>query len=257
MRKESPGGACVSGCLPLVSSSLSLMSVLVGSPSVSLSCALHWGWSKSIWRRATSPITTPCRQLDLVARSTMVNGFTFGGSSPTLFKGVGPRMRSPWALIQGLEYSGSSLPSWLGLFPVNLLYREDFSQSRHGVGVTLVQCEVVNATWRLDGVRIWKLSRTYPGEKPPSLSILTHRSSLSTRKPTRHLLAILCILVRIGAPYEGRWSTPFHLPRNYGTIINPRFLIIFLNRINRMFSSNANMLIRNTHDILKTFVYFQ
>ena len=39
-----------------------------------------------------------------------------------------------WAHLRatpGLGYSGSSLPSWLGLSPVNLHYREDFSQSVH------------------------------------------------------------------------------------------------------------------------------
>ena len=160
MKKASLGEACVSGCLPLVLSSLSLMSVLAGSPSVSLSCTLHWGWSKSIWRRETSLITTPCLQPDLVARSTVVNGFTFGSSGLTLFKGVSLRMESPWEIITGLEYSGSYLPSWLGLSPANLLYREDFPQSTHEVGVTLFQCGVFNATWRHDGARIWKLSRT-------------------------------------------------------------------------------------------------
>ena len=55
-------------------------------------------------------------------------------------------------------------------------------------------------SWRLEGARIWKLSRTYPGEKPPSLSVLTHGCSLVTRKPTRHLLTMPYILVRIGAP---------------------------------------------------------
>ena len=92
----------------------------------------------------------------------------------------------------------------------------------------LSSCGVVRPkSWRLEGVRIWKLSRTYPGEKPPSLSVLTHRSSLVTRKPTRHLLVLPNILVRLGAPYEGEWFTQFHLPRNYGTIFNPRFLIYF------------------------------
>ena len=64
----------------------------------------------------------------------------------------------------------------------------------------------------------------YPDEKPPSLSVLTHRCSLATRKLTRHLLAIPYILVRMGAPYEDGRSTQFYLPRNYGTIFNPRFL---------------------------------
>ena len=36
-----------------------------------------------------------------------------------------------WELLRGLGYSGSSLPSWLGLSPANLLYREDFPQSIH------------------------------------------------------------------------------------------------------------------------------
>ena len=147
------------------------------------------------------------------------------GQEPKPIQRGRPKDGVTWELIWGLGYSGSSLPSWLGLSPANLLYREDFPQSANGVGVTLFQSGVVSSGWRLDGVRIWKLSRTYPGEKPPSLSVLTHRLCLATRKPTRHLLAMPWILVRIGAPDEGRWSTPFHLPRNYGTIFNPRFLI--------------------------------
>ena len=78
-------------------------------------------------------------------------------------------------------------------------------------------------SWRLEGVRIWKLSRTYPGEKPPSLSVLTHGCSLVTRKPTRHLLTIPYILVRIGAPYEGRWSIQFHLSRNMAPSLTQDF----------------------------------
>ena len=78
-------------------------------------------------------------------------------------------------------------------------------------------------SWRLEGVRIWKLSRTYPGEKPPSFSVLTHGSSPATRKPTRHLLAMPYILVRIGAPYEGEWSIQFHLPRNMAPSLTQDF----------------------------------
>ena len=84
-------------------------------------------------------------------------------------------------------------------------------------------------SWLLEGVRIWKLSRTYPGEKPPSLSVLTHGCSLVARKPTRHLLVIFNILVRVGTPYEGGWSIQFHLPRNMAPSLNPRFLKLFLN----------------------------
>ena len=54
-------------------------------------------------------------------------------------------------------------------------------------------------SWRLEGVRIWKFSRTYPGEKPPLLSVLTHGCCQATSKPTRHLLAISNFLVRIRA----------------------------------------------------------
>ena len=142
------------------------------------------------------------------------------GSGLTLFKWFSPRMKVIWELIRGLRYSGSSFPSWLGLSPVNLLYRQDFSKSTHEVGMTFVQSGVVSCIWRLEGVGIWRLSRTYPDEKPPSLSVLTHRYSLATRKPTLHLLTIPCILVRIGAPFEGGWLTPFHPLRNYGTIFN-------------------------------------
>ena len=78
-------------------------------------------------------------------------------------------------------------------------------------------------SWRLEGVRIWKLSRTYPGEKPPSLSVLTHGCCLITSKPTRHLLTMPYIFVRIGAPYEGGWPIQFHLPRNMAPSLNPRY----------------------------------
>ena len=163
---------------------------------------------RTVWRRQLLRITTPCRQPDLVASSTVVNGLSFGAVVLPYSKGSAQRMRPPESFIRSLGYPGSSLPSWMGLSPANLLYREDFPQSTYGVGMTLVQDGVVRPkSWQLEGVRNWKLSRTYPGEKPPSLSVLTHRYSLATRKPIRHLLAMPWILVRIGAPYEGGWST--------------------------------------------------
>ena len=63
---------------------------------------------RTIWRGQLLHITTPCRQLDLVVSSTLVNWLSFGGSSLTLFKGFGPRMGSPESFIRGLEKSGSS-----------------------------------------------------------------------------------------------------------------------------------------------------
>ena len=43
---------------------------------------------RTIWRRQLLHITTPWRQPDPMARSTVVNGLTFGGSTLTLFKVV-------------------------------------------------------------------------------------------------------------------------------------------------------------------------
>ena len=75
----------------------------------------------------------------------------------------------------------------------------------------LISCRVVRPkSWRLEGVRIWKLSMTYPGEKPPSLSLLKHRCCLTMHKPIRHLLVMPNILVRIGAPNESGW--PYSVP---------------------------------------------
>ena len=94
---------------------------------------------RTIWRRQLLHITTPCRQPDLVASSTVVNGLSFGGSSLVLFKVNGPRMGSSESFILGLGNTSSSLPSCPSLSFDNLLYREDFPRTTHGVGVTLVQ----------------------------------------------------------------------------------------------------------------------
>ena len=69
-----------------------------------------------------------------------------------------------------MGYSGSSLSFWLCQSSTNLLYREDFSglyRSRRGMFRTGQSA----LGWPLEGVRVWKLSRMYPGEKPPSLSL--------------------------------------------------------------------------------------
>ena len=139
-------------------------------------------------------------------------------------------MRVARELLQGLGILVHPSPPvqaylWTTSF-IGRIFPGLHTQGRRG----LISSGVVSGSWRLDGVRVWKLSRTYPGEKPPSLSVLTHGLSLATRKPTWHLLAMPWILVRIRAPYESRWSTQFHLPRNYGTIFNSRILNIFINR---------------------------
>ena len=136
-------------------------------------------------------------------------------------------MGPPESFLRGLGNPGSSLPpGWAYLQSTSFIGRifpSLYTWGRHDLG------SVRGSRIRqLDGVRFWKLSRTYPGEKPSSLSVLTHRPSLATRKPTRRLLAMPWILVRIGAPWESGWYTQFHLPRNYGTIFNSRFFNFFI-----------------------------
>ena len=142
-----------------------------------------------------------------------------------------------WELIRGLGYSGLSLSSCPSLSLDNLLYREDFFWSTQG-SHDLSSCGEVSPKYRrLEGVRIWKLSKTYPGEKPPSLSVLTHRYSLATRKPTRHLLTMPYILVRIGAPYEGELFVQFHLPRNMApSLTQEKFIEIWINLNNSIYN---------------------
>ena len=146
-----------------------LMSTHLSSPSHSLCPALSSGIKHNDFcKEAASPISVPYQQL-----------------------------------IQSLRYSGSSLPSWLSLSSANLFYREDFpslhTRGRHGLdSIQGGQSEY----WRLEGVRIWKLIRTYPDEKPPSLSVPKQGICLSTRKPTRYFLAMSNIPVGIRVLYE-------------------------------------------------------
>ena len=222
---------------PLVSSSLSLMSALPGSPlSVSVLCSLAEVNLRTIWRRQLFHITTPCRQPDLVTSSTVVNGLSFGAVALSYSKGSA----QGWGYLRALSgvwgiLAHPSPSGWAYLQPTSFIGRIFLSLYTWGrrdlcsVRGRRDLCSVRGSRIRqLDDVRIWKLSRTYPGEKPPSLSVLTHRPSLAKRKPTRHLLAMPWILVRIGAPYESRWSTQFHLTRNYDTIFNSRFLKLFI-----------------------------
>ena len=98
-----------------------------------------------------------------------------------------------WFIPLLLTGSISSQPPLLGRF---------FPFSIHGVGMTLLQIKVVSLGLTARRCYFWKLSRMYPGEKQPSLSVLTHRDCLAMRKPTQHLLAMARILVRIRALYE-------------------------------------------------------
>ena len=164
----------------------------------------------------------------------VVEGWHSGDSLYYPIQWVESKDESTWELIRGLGILVHPSPPvqaylWTTSFigRISLVY----TQGRHDLSSSGVYR---TKSWRLEGVRIWKLSRTYPGEKPPSLSVLTHGCSLITRKPTRHLLTMPYILVRIGAPYEGGWSIQFHLPRNMAPSLNPRYLYSDVN-LNELF----------------------
>ena len=67
-----------------------------------------------------------CRKPNMVPSTTVVQGSHSEDGLFTLFNGRRAVDGTSWELIRGLGYSGSSLPSWLGLSPANLLYCEDF-----------------------------------------------------------------------------------------------------------------------------------
>ena len=193
----------------------------LGPLSVSVLCSPAEVNLRTIRRRQLLHISVPCRQPDLASSYTVVNSLSFRQWSYPIQR-VRPKDGVTWELHSGFgEYwfIPHSCPS---ISLDNLLYREDFpvyTRGRHDLSSIWVYRP---KSWRLEGVRIRILNRMYPDEKPPSLSVLMHGCSLVTRKPTWHLLTMPYILVRIGAPYEGWWPTPFHLPRNYGTIFEPK-----------------------------------
>ena len=120
----------------------------------------------------TSPISFLCRQQDLVSSTVRGRRLTFGKSLFTPFNGRRAVEEPPgnypevWSILDHL--------SWLDISPANLLYREDLPSlhtwGRHDLS-SIQGNQFENR--RLEGVRIWKLNRTYPDEKPPSLSVHT------------------------------------------------------------------------------------
>ena len=92
-----------------------------------------------------------------------------------------------WFGVWGILVHPSS--PYFSLSSANLLYREDILRSvwsRRG----RFQAGRSALGWSLRGVSVWKLNKTYSGEKPPSFSLLTHRCSLVMCKPSRNLLLI-------------------------------------------------------------------
>ena len=154
--------------------------------------------------KVASSTSVPWRQPDLGVQYHPWSKVRFGGQPPHPIQwarpqGWGHLRANPWFRVFWFISSLLAEP----IFSQPPLYRGFSPIYIHGVGVVLFQAGKSALGWPLRGVRFWKLSLTYPGEKPPSLSVLTHRCCLATCKPKRHLLAILNILMRIGALYEG------------------------------------------------------
>ena len=74
----------------------------LGPPSVSVLCSPAEVNLRTVWRRQLLLITTPCRQPDLVACSTVVNGLSFGAVALLYSKGSAQRMEPPESFIRGL-----------------------------------------------------------------------------------------------------------------------------------------------------------
>ena len=174
------------------------------SSSEPLSCASSGVSHNATARIAASPISVSCRQPDLGVqyhpwskvdiRGTASTTHSMGREQGWDHLSANPGFGVFWFIPPLLSKTILGQPPLYGGF--SLVY----TQSRRD----LSSCGVYRPkSWCLEGVRIWKLRRTYPGEKPPSFSVLTHRYSLVTRNPTRHLLTIPYILMRIRAPYKG------------------------------------------------------
>ena len=130
----------------LVSFCLHLESVWFYNPSQSLCPALSSEIKHNVFCRGDFshlhllPAARPGCPVPLV-----VGGSILRTASLPYSMGKAVKDKDTWELILGLRYSGSSLPSWLGLYPANLLYRVDFSVCIHGVGMTLFQIRVVSS----------------------------------------------------------------------------------------------------------------
>ena len=91
--------------------------------------------------------------------------------------GKAAKDEATWELIQGLGILvHPSLPWWAYLQPTSFIRMIFFSLS--WVGVAFHQTELSALSWPLEGVRIWKLTRTYPSKKTTFI-LFTHARMLS------------------------------------------------------------------------------
>ena len=134
--------------------------------------------------------------------SPAVEGTHSGDNPLTPFNGWGTEDGITWELIRNLGILVHlSPPGWAYLQQTSFIGRIFLSLHTWGRrDISSIQGSQ-SEHWRLDGVRIWKLNRTYSGKKQPSLSVPTQVWCLVTSKHTRHLLAIPNIPVGMGALY--------------------------------------------------------
>ena len=91
------------------------------------------------WQLLTSPSLAGSQTW--VSITTRGRRLTFGDSLYSPIQWVESKDGVTWELIRGLGHSGSSLSSCPSLSLDNLLFREDFPWSTHGVGIFWVHAE--------------------------------------------------------------------------------------------------------------------
>ena len=111
------------------------------------------------------------------------------------------------------------IPTFLTAFLLqSTSFKERIFFSLSGIGLNFVQIGVVSCHWRLEGVRVWKLSRTYPGEKPSSLSVPTQGCYFAKCKSTQHCWQYLASQWRWEPFKRVKWPVQSQLPRDNSDI---------------------------------------
>ena len=151
----------------------------------------------------TPPTFFSCWQPDLCVQSHSWSKARIGGRSPYPIQWVSTRRMDHLRANPGFGvfWFILTLLAVAYLQPTSFIGRIFFGLS--GVGVALSQTGWSDLDWPIRGVRIWKLSRTYPSDKPPLFSLPMQRYCFATRNPTRHLLTIPNIPVGMKFVYEG------------------------------------------------------
>ena len=143
----------------------------VPSPSQSLCHALSSGIKHNVFCRSDF---SHLRSLSVAGPGCPVSLVVEGsirGLSPYPIQWVEPQ---GWGHLRanlgfGVFWFIPPIPVVVYLPPTSFIGRIFFGLS--GVGVVLFQAEQSALGWPLEGIRVWKLSRTFPGEKSPSLSL--------------------------------------------------------------------------------------